>query len=75
MKFTIQNVSIKFEVGADWDYSRTTFTIQNVSIKCRVTIDNAIVITDLQYKMFLLNWKIEKFETILFKIYNTKCFY
>ena len=31
------------------------FTIQNVPIKCRITIDNAIVITDLQYKMFLLN--------------------
>ena len=45
------------EVGADWDYSRTTFTIQNVPIKyypCYVKGSHEI---DLQYKMFLLNIK------------------
>ena len=52
-----------------------TFTIQNVPIKRRVTIDNAIVITDLQYKMFLLNSNENGSRYDENSIYNTKCSY
>ena len=58
-KFIIHKFLLNL-IDADFLQKIQKFTIQNVSIKCRVTIDNAIVITDLQYKMFLLNWDITK---------------
>ena len=54
-KFTIQNVPIKSRKTSINLIAKTAFTIQNVPIKSYIKRIAVAGMTNLQYKMFLLN--------------------
>ena len=54
-EFTIQNVPIKYLVLKLEYKGGTTFTIKNVPIKLKLENSSTTTISNLQYRMFLLN--------------------
>ena len=64
---------MKKEIKNEIEQNR--FTIQNVPIKLKKKEEKRVLVSNLQYKMFLLNWNIRRSEIKSKKIYNTKCSY